>query len=98
MASSDGTGMIDATEFRNVMGNLGERFTIPEGVCGDACMHARVSLWVCSGGNDACARRGSERQVPEPRSDAYMHKYIHVYSLIHVVCLAEIIDFAFQYK
>jgi hypothetical protein len=28
---SEGSGMIDATEFRNVMGNLGERFTIPEG-------------------------------------------------------------------
>ena len=28
----DGTGKIDASEFRNVMGNLGERFTIPEGL------------------------------------------------------------------
>ena len=32
MCSRDGTGLIDASEFRNVMGNLGERFTIPEGV------------------------------------------------------------------
>ena len=23
--------MMDASEFRNVMGNLGERFTVPEG-------------------------------------------------------------------
>ena len=24
--------MMDASEFRNVMGNLGERFTVPEGL------------------------------------------------------------------
>ena len=47
----DGSGKIDASEFRNVMGNLGERFTIPEG-------RAHVSALYCAQLYDFCLRGG----------------------------------------